>query len=331
MSSKVDQRQTKVNFLTEVAHYLLHLYAGTPSLPSERLARDDSSNAQYVWYRFVRNRDYMLLEKQSPNPDSCLNDIITENYPLLKPSFGALSRAGQHAFGVSEDRTYHHYFLLLPPRDELVLDADPLDKFVKKLVKRAQSFLKAFANGAPPTTTDTAPSAQPVLASLAASTGSTTASVSLPLPVAAVPVAAVQPVSVAVASQPPPPPPPPLVSAAIKRDRDALEQAAKDQEALRELQKEELAAKRARLADEAKRRADAEQQRLLDEQERAAKAEADEKARIVAEQERLEQERRNRIAQCPFPKRALGATGFVPGPFQTAEGLVVNPWFLLLD
>lgn len=323
--SKIDPRQTKVSFLTEVANYLLHLYAGAPALPAERLARDDDSNAQYVWYRFVRNRDYMLLEKQSPNPDSCLNDIITENYPLLKPSFGALSRLGEHAFGVSEDRTYHHYFLLLPPKDELVLDADPLDKFLKKLVKRAHSFLKAFANGAPPALEPSAAAPPPP---------------PLPLPVVAATSAAPPPQQAQQAQQAPqaqavaavaPPPQPVVVSAAAKRDRDAVEQAAKDQEALRELQKEELVAKRARLADEAKRKADAEQQRQLDEQERAAKAEADEKARIAAEQLRLEQERRDRVAQCPFPKRAPGAVGFVQEPFQTAEGLVVNPWFLLLD
>jgi hypothetical protein len=54
-----------------------------------------------------------------------------------------------------------------------------------------------------------------------------------------------------------------------------------------------------------------------------------ERERIVAELERLEQERQERAAHCPFPKRPAGAVGFVREPFQTADGLIVNPWFLL--
>jgi hypothetical protein len=349
MSTKFDPRSVKIQFLSEVAHYLLHLYNGAPQLPGERVTSDDEDNRQYVWYRFVRNRDYNQLERTSPNPDSCLNDIITENYPLLLPAFGAQSRVGEHAFGVSEDKTYHHYFLLLPPKDELVLDDDSKgspDKFLRKLVKRAQAFLKQFANGPPPPP----PSTDGVVA--------TTATVATAVAaVAAPPVQSqlVPPLRSAVAAAPTQPTQPAaaaattttttttnttttthttntsdvVVLAAVKRDRTAMEQAAQDQAELKALKTDELAVKRARLAEEAKRKAEAKAQRERDEQERAAKAEADELARIAAEQERLEKERQARIAECPFPKRAPGTVGFVQAPFQTADGMVVNPWFLL--
>jgi multidrug efflux pump subunit AcrA (membrane-fusion protein) len=106
-------------------------------------------------------------------------------------------------------------------------------------------------------------------------------------------------------------------------------QAAKDQEALIELQKEQRAAKRAREADDLKRKADAELARKREDEERAALAAQEEQARNAAELERLELERQQRAAQCPFPKRPAGAVGFVREPFQTADGLIVNPWFLL--
>jgi len=344
MATKFDPRSVKIQFLSEVAHYLLHLYNGAPQLPGERVTSDDEENRQYVWYRFVRNRDYNQLERTSPNPDSCLNDIITENYPLLLPAFGAQSRVGEHAFGVSEDKTYHHYFLLLPPKDELVLDDDSKgspDKFLRKLVKRAQAFLKQFANGPPPP--------PPTDVTTATVTAAAAAVAPPPLQSQLVP-----PLRSAVAAAPTQPTQPAaatnatttttttttnttttnnnssdVVLAAVKRDRTAMEQAAQDQAELKALKTDELAVKRARLAEEAKRKAEAKAQRERDEQERAAKAEADELARIAAEQERLEKERQARIAECPFPKRAPGTVGFVQAPFQTADGLVVNPWFLL--
>jgi hypothetical protein len=329
MSLKFDQRAVKIQFLTEVAHFLVHLYNGSPLLPSERVTSDDEEHPQYVWYRFVRNRDYNMLERASPNPDSCLNDIITENYPLLQPAFGAVSRVGEHAFGVSEDKTYHHYFLLLPPKDELVLDDDSkgsADKFLRKLVKRAQAFLKQFADVPAASTTTTT------------TTTTTTSAPVVVAPIATAPVVAAAAPPPPVAVVPPPPPPStattttsgaPVVLAAVKRDRNAMEQATQDQAELKALKNEESAIKRSRLAEEAKLKAEAALQRQRDEAERAAKAEADELARIAAEQERLEKERQARIAECPFPKRAHGAVGFVQEPFQTADGLVVNPWFLL--
>lgn len=272
------------------------------------------------------------MERQSPNPDTALNDIITENYPMLKPTFGQRSRVGDHEIGVSEDSVYHSYFLLLPPADELVLGADDsaVDKFVKKLVKRAQSFHKAFAN----------PDSMPLTAESGAVPAPPITATTLPPPPPPPVVAAAPPVVVAAtttttttaAAAVATTAPPPTESVLSKRERDAMEQAAqaaKDQEALIELQKEQRAAKRAREADDLKRKADAELALKREAEERAALAAQAEEARNAAELERLELERLQRAAQCPFPKRPAGAVGFVREPFQTADGLIVNPWFLL--
>lgn len=47
MSNKIDVRAVKVQFLTEVANYILHVYAREP-LPGERLELD-SATPQYSW------------------------------------------------------------------------------------------------------------------------------------------------------------------------------------------------------------------------------------------------------------------------------------------
>lgn len=329
MSTKIDVRAVKVQFLTEVANYILHQYAREPLLTSERLELD-ASTPQYVWYKFIRNRDYMLLERQSPNPETALNDIITENFPMLKSAFGSTSRAGNHPIGVSED-SYHSYFLLLPPNDEINAESEggSVDKFVKKLVKRAHSFLKAFANpDSLPPTADSGAVPSVSTASLPPPPPPVTSAAAPPPPLT-VPTAAAAAAAATSVVQPTQAPVVANVEPVLsKRERNAMEQAAqnaKDEEAFLELR----AVKRARDADDLKRKADAELARKREDEERAALAEQAERERIVAELERLEQERQERAAHCPFPKRPAGAVGFVREPFQTADGLIVNPWFLL--
>ena len=95
-------RQAKLHYLTEVAQVIRHQYH-KEFLEPERFWSEGGRS----WYRyptalcccfscvlnnkvgrFKRNRDYAMLERNSANPDTALNNIIVDgNFELLRPSF----------------------------------------------------------------------------------------------------------------------------------------------------------------------------------------------------------------------------------------------------